>query len=109
MLGFQATEETSSAPKRRSITSKQCFRSGSGLDPNAIRSVYLDPDSGSGNRIRIQEDKNCPQKYKKVVLSNGCSLLRADGFSCSLEVIYGGLGISKFQFFIKKISIFFQL
>jgi hypothetical protein len=30
------------------------------------------------------------------------SLLRAEGFSCSLDVLYGGLGISKLQFLIKK-------
>jgi hypothetical protein len=30
--------------------------------------------------------------------------LRAEGFSCSLGVLYGGLGISKLQFFVKKIE-----
>ncbi len=30
-----------------------------------------------------------------MYLSTGCSLLRAEGFSCSLGVLYGGLGISK--------------
>jgi hypothetical protein len=50
-----------------------------------------------------------------MFLSPGCSLLRAEGFSCSLGVLYGGLGISKLQFLIKKIEIkfpainFFQL
>jgi hypothetical protein len=39
-----------------------------------------------------------------MFLSTGCSLLRAEGFSCSLGVLYGGLGISKLQFFIKKIE-----
>jgi hypothetical protein len=33
-------------------------------------------------------------------LVRGCSLLRAEGFSCSLGVLYG---ISKLQFLIKKI------
>jgi hypothetical protein len=32
----------------------------------------------------------------------GCSLLRAEGFSCSLDFLYGGQGISKLQFLIKK-------
>ncbi len=41
--------------------------------------------------------------------SAGCSLLRAEGFSCSLDVLYGGLGISKLQFLMQKISSFFQL
>jgi hypothetical protein len=33
-------------------------------------------------------------------------LLRAEGFSCSWGVLYGGLGISKLQFLFKKISKF---
>jgi hypothetical protein len=40
-----------------------------------------------------------------MFLSTGCSLLRAEGFSCSLGVLYGGLGIIKLQFLIKKIEI----
>jgi hypothetical protein len=42
-----------------------------------------------------------------MFLSTGCSLLKAEGFSCSLGVLYGGLGISKLQFLIKKIEIKF--
>jgi hypothetical protein len=38
----------------------------------------------------------------------GCSSLRAEGFSCSLCVLYGGLGITKLQFFSKKYPIFFS-
>jgi hypothetical protein len=46
----------------------------------------------------IQEGKNDPQKQKKklrnfMFLSAGCFLLRAEGFICSLDVLYGGLGI----------------
>jgi hypothetical protein len=52
-----------------------------------------------------------PKNRKKarivMFLSTGCSLLRAEGFSCSLGVLYGGLGISKLQFLIKKIKIKF--
>jgi hypothetical protein len=33
--------------------------------------------------------------------------MRAEGFSCSLGVLYGGLRISKLQFLIKKIEIKF--
>jgi len=33
--------------------------------------------------------------------------LRAEGFSCSFGFLYGGLWISKLQFFIQKIEIFF--
>ncbi len=42
-----------------------------------------------------------------MFLSTGCSLLRAEGFSCSLGVLYEGLGISKLQFLIKKIEVKF--
>ena len=52
-----------------------------------------------------------PKNRKKdrifIFLSAGCSLLRAKGFSCSLGVLYGGLGIGKLQFLIKKIKIKF--
>jgi hypothetical protein len=34
-----------------------------------------------------------------MFLNAGCSL-RAEGFSCSLVVLHGGLGISKLQFFL---------
>jgi hypothetical protein len=40
--------------------------------------------------------------------SAGCSFLRAEGFSRTLCVLYGGLGVTKLQFFIKKISNFFS-
>ncbi len=42
-----------------------------------------------------------------MLFSAGCSLLRAEGFSCSLGVLYGGLGISKWQFLLKEIKIKF--
>ncbi len=42
-----------------------------------------------------------------MFLSTGCSLLRAEGFSCSLGFLDGGLGISKLQFLIKKIELKF--
>jgi hypothetical protein len=42
-----------------------------------------------------------------MFLSTGCFLLRAEGFSCRLGVLYGGLGTSKLQFLIKKIEIKF--
>ncbi len=52
------------------------------------------------------------KKLRNMLSSAGCSLLRAEVFPCSLDVIYGGLGISKLQFFVsknwKKISNFFS-
>ncbi len=32
----------------------------------------------------------------------GWPLLRAEGFFCNLDILYGGLGIGKLQFLIKK-------
>jgi hypothetical protein len=59
--------------------------------------------SGSG--------KMAPKNRKKdrifIFCNARCSLLRAEGFSCSLGFLYGGLGISKLQLFIKKIKIKF--
>jgi hypothetical protein len=34
--------------------------------------------------------------------SAGCSLSKAEGFVCNLEVLYGDLGIGKFKFLIQK-------
>jgi hypothetical protein len=48
-------------------------------------------------------------KVKKFyVLKCWIFSLRAEGFSCSLDVLYGGLGICKLQFLIKKILNFFS-
>jgi hypothetical protein len=41
-----------------------------------------------------------------MFVSAGCSLLRAEGFFCSLDVLYGDLGIGKLQFDQKNILIF---
>jgi hypothetical protein len=61
--------------------------------------------------IRIQEGKNDLQIKKKVtnfhVLKCWMFFFEAESFSCSLCDHYGGLGISKLQFFIKKISNFY--
>jgi hypothetical protein len=55
-------------------------------------------------RLRIQEGKNDPKKLgKREDSSAGCSLLRAEGFSCGLDVLCGGLVISKLEFLIKNI------
>jgi hypothetical protein len=59
-------------------------------------SLDPDPDSRFGSRRKKLSHKN----RKKG--SAGCSLLRAEGFSCSMDVLYGGLRISKLQFLIKK-------
>jgi hypothetical protein len=63
--------------------------------------------SGSGSRRAKKTHKNKKKSRIVMFLSTGCSLLRAEGFSCSLGVLYGGQGISKLQFLIKKIKIKF--
>jgi hypothetical protein len=42
--------------------------------------------------------KNRKKLINLFSLSVGCSLLRAEGFSCSLEVLYGGIRRSKLKF-----------
>jgi hypothetical protein len=48
-----------------------------------------------------------PQKYKKIhkfhFLSAGCSLVRAEDFSCRLNVLYESIVKSIAIFFIEKI------
>ncbi len=39
---------------------------------------------------------------------DGWPLLRAEGFFCNLDMLYGGLGIGKLQFLIQKNVIFFS-
>jgi hypothetical protein len=52
--------------------------------------------------------KNWKKLRNFMFWSAECYLLRAEGFSCSLSVLYGGLGISKPQFLIKKQSTIFR-
>ncbi len=69
-----------------------------------IRIQIADPDPDPGG----QNDPKIRKKDRIFIFwSAGCSLLRAEGFSCSLGVLYGGLGIIKLQFLIKKIKIKF--
>jgi hypothetical protein len=65
----------------------------------------VDPDSESGSRSRNAKmtHKNREKFRKFMFRSAGCSLLRAEVFSGSLDVLYGGPGIRKLQFLIKKI------
>jgi hypothetical protein len=69
------------------------------------RHSFLSAGSGSalGIRIRIQEGQNYPQKGRKFKFLNArCSLLKDEDFCCRLDVLFGGLGISKLQFSIKN-------
>ncbi len=38
----------------------------------------------------------------------GWPLLRAEGFFCNLDILYGGLGIGKLQYDKKKFNFFFS-
>jgi hypothetical protein len=76
--------------KEIKYTILQGCRSGSGLDP----------DSGSGSRRGKMTHKSRKKFVKVHVLSVGWSLLRAEGFFCNLDILYGGQGIGKLKFFI---------
>jgi hypothetical protein len=71
----------------------------------------MDPHSNCGSGSGSRRAKLIHENRKKsrifMFLNTGCSFLRAEGFSCSLGVLYGGLGINKLQFLIKKIEIKF--
>ncbi len=73
-------------------------------DPDSMGSLdpYPDPDSqsGSGSRRAKMAHKLRKKSINYIYWSAGCSLLRAEGFSCSLD-------ISKLQFF-KSVFIFFS-
>jgi hypothetical protein len=57
----------------------------------------VDPDSesGSGSRRAKMTQKSRKKLRNFMFGSAGCSLLRAEGFFCNLDDLYGGLGISK--------------
>ncbi len=72
-------------------------------DPHLFELVDSDPDPG-GQKWPTNIEKSKEFSCFKVL---DVLFLRAAGFSCSLCVFYGGLGITKLQFFIQKISNFF--
>jgi hypothetical protein len=70
-------------------------------------------ESGSGSRRAKITHKNKNKSRNFMFSSAGCSLLRAEGFSCSLGVLYEGLGIAiydkkNYNFFSFRLY-FFQL
>ncbi len=52
------------------------------------------------SRIAKMTYKNIKKLINYIFWSAVCSLLRAEGFFCSLDVHYGGLGIRKFLFLV---------
>jgi hypothetical protein len=73
-------------------TLNQGWRSGSGLDPDSIGSVDPDSESGSGSKRAKMTHKSRIFFFNFMFRSVGWPLLRADGFFCNLDVLYGGLG-----------------
>jgi hypothetical protein len=65
--------------------------------------IGSDQASGSGSEflIRIQEGKNDPQNQKNVKNFHVLKWLRAEGFSSSLDVLYGDLAVNLFQILIR--------
>jgi hypothetical protein len=81
--GTRSIVEYSSLKKSPFIRTgdRQGFGSGSELDPDSIGSVAPDPGW-----------QDWPTKLKKIKKFH---FLRAEGFFCNLDVLYGGLGIGK--------------
>ncbi len=73
----------------------------SAVDPDPA-SLDSESQSWSGSRRAKNTHKNREKVNKFHFLNTGCSLLRAEGFSCGLDILYGGLGISKLHFFYQK-------
>jgi hypothetical protein len=63
-------------------------------DPHGSALIWV-AGSGSGSRRAKMTHKNRKKSRIFMFLRTGCSLLRAEGFSCSLGVLYVGLGIGK--------------
>ncbi len=59
---------------------------------------------GSGSRKAKMTQKNIKQLINFIFWNSGCSLLGAEVFFCSLDVLCERLGIGKFQFFYQKIG-----
>jgi hypothetical protein len=57
-----------------------------------VKISVADPDLMGSHKHRIK-------LMDFIFLSVVYSILRSEGFSCSLDVIYGGLGINKLQFY----------
>jgi hypothetical protein len=62
------------------------------LDPDSQETLdpYTDPDlqSRSGFKRAKITQKNRKQLKNLIFLSAGCSFLRAEGISCSLDILY---------------------
>jgi hypothetical protein len=80
------------------------------VDPDSHGSALIWVFAGSGSGSRRAKMNYKYRKKLRIFMfwSAGCSFLKAEGFSCSFCVLYGGLRINKLQFFIKQYPIFFS-
>ncbi len=69
-------------------------------EPGRVEGRVVNSDPG-GQKLPIKIEK---KERIFMFWSAGCSLLRVEGFSCSLGVLKGGLGISKLHFLFKKVN-----
>ena len=72
-----------------------------------VMNSIIDQCFRSGSRRAKMTHKSRKKLKNFMFRSVGCSLLKAESFFCNLDVHYGGLGIRKLQFLIKKIEIKF--
>jgi hypothetical protein len=77
-LGFKGIVSWEEDIFMKACSLNQGFVSGSGLDPNSIRSVDPDPYSESGSGSGRANMNHKSTKIKKF--HAGCSFLRAEGF-----------------------------
>ncbi len=85
------------------LNTKQHCRSAIRMDPHWFWSA------GSGSRrTKMTHKKGKKFRSFKSWSATRCSLLRAEGLSCSLDVLYGGLGISEMQLNKKTYQFFFS-
>jgi hypothetical protein len=67
------------------------------VDPDSMGSMDPYPDTQSGSRRAKIIPKHRNKFMNFIFASAGCSLLSSKGFSCSLDVRYGDLGIRNLQ------------
>jgi hypothetical protein len=72
-----------------------------------LQAVVRKPDPDPG-RAKITH-KNRKKFRNFIFCSAGCSLLRAESFSCSFDILYGDLGISKLHFSAVNFSQFLAI
>ncbi len=76
------------------------------MDPDPYPDSMVSPDPYPDSQSESRRPKMTHKDRKKFNKFNFFkylySLLRAEGFSCSLDVLYEGVRISKLQFLSKK-------